>query len=1144
MHNHQLYLFRSRKFLPIFITQFCGALNDNIFKSAVIILISYNLFEGHNNGTGALLVLLTNALFVVPTILFGGMAGQLADRYERTSITKILKLAEIFIIWIGYYGFKHNSLFILMTCVGLMGMHSTFFGPVKYAMLPDNIPKSRLLSANGLVEMGTFIGILIGSLGGGLYNYYPTFVLIIMFLVAIVGFISSIYIPPSNNFNNSIELNFNLLALNIELINYCRNKRKIFLALLGNSWFWFMGASFLSQVPMLAKDIVNGNEAVANLFLATFSLGVGAGSFLCNRIFSSEITTRYVLISAIGISLCSIDLFFATTTFVAYSTQGKLSGIVPFLLSSNSWRILFDLFIFSMMMGIYVVPIYTILQAFTPSTHRSRVIAATNVVNSIFIVTSSLLLSLLFKIGLQIPEVLLSLGLINLVIACYTYQITPDAEIIPTRFVYSIVRYILSILYKVEVKGIENFRNAGKRAVIISNHVSYLDSILIACYLNEDFTFAINRETASRSWVKPFLLFAKTYALDTQNPMAIKHLLKELKNNKKVVIFPEGRVSLTGSLMKIYEGPGALAIKANADIIPVRIEGAEYTYFSKLKKVVKLRFFPKIVISILPALKIDIDSDLNSRERKKIISQKLYDIMADMVFQTSGYKVTLFQSIINSAMSSGYGFNILEDHTGNSMSYRNLIAKSFILGDIISQNHHSGEIVGLMMPNVTSTIVSFLGMQSYGIIPAMVNFTSGIKNITSACKGAGIKTIYTSSKFINEAKLIELAAELEKSFKIVFLEDLREELTLTKKITGIVASFFPMWYYNHVCKNKNSKNIAVILFTSGTESVPKVVALSHENLCANVQQVLTKIDFNNNDITLNALPLFHTFGLSGTLLMLTRGVKMFLYPSPLHYKVIPQFFYDIAATIMFTTDTFLTMYAKNAHPYDFYSARYFFVGAEKLKDETRKIWFEKFGVRIFEGYGATECAPVITCNTPLHDKPGSVGRLMSCIDYKIEKVDGIEVGGKLLVKGPNVMIGYIGNTKDQGVGIRDGWYDTGDIVKIDSEGYVYILGREKRFAKIGGEMVSLLLIEETASKIDGDNLHGAVVLPCNLKGEKIILYTTSSELDKSIFRQKIKTEGLTEICIPEEIIKIDELPMLASGKLNYIALNTIAKQIN
>jgi len=575
---------------------------------------------------------------------------------------------------------------------------------------------------------------------------------------------------------------------------------------------------------------------------------------------------------------------------------------------------------------------------------------------------------------------------------------------------------------------------------------------LIATYIPENIQFAINLGVSKEWWVRPFLKLARTYPIDPNNPMAIKSLIEEVKKNKKIAIFPEGRISLTGALMKVYEGPAMIADKANATILPIRVDGTQFTCFSKIRKTLKTRFSlrRKITITILSPVKVNPLENLSSRDRRKYIGQALYDIMRDMMFESSDYKETLFQSLINSGKLFGMNTKILEDIEGNEVTYRSMILKSFIRGDLIKEQTEIGEKVGLMLPNMVSSMISLFAIQSIGRVPVIINFTGGIENIVLACSTATIKIIYTSQKFLQIAELEELRDSLHKhGIKLIYLEDLKASITPLLKIKATIVSIFPELYYEYICPKKDAKLPAVILFTSGAEDKPKAVALSHQNIQSNRCQMLAIIDFNPHDLAFNPLPLFHSFGYTGTIIMLLGGVKTFLYPSPLHHRIIPEVIYDVGATIMFGTDSLLAAYASSAHPYDFYSMRYVIAGAEKLKEQTRQMWLDKFGIRILEAYGATEAGPVIAVNTPMYYKGGSVGRFLPKIEYFFKPFKNIQNGGRLCVKGPNIMLGYI-KPENPGVvevpfveRLGNNWYDTGDIAIIDEDGYLTILGKEK-----------------------------------------------------------------------------------------------------
>jgi len=704
----------------------------------------------------------------------------------------------------------------------------------------------------------------------------------------------------------------------------------------------------------------------------------------------------------------------------------------------------------------------------------------------------------------------------------------------------TLLKKIFNFFYHVEVKGIENYEKAGSRVLIVANHLSFIDAALIYLFMPERPLFAVNSFIAERWYIKPFLKLVKTFPLDPTNPMATKAMINEIKKDQKCVIFPEGRITVTGSLMKIYEGPGMIADKSDAKILPIRIDGAQYTPFSRLKGKVRIKLFPEITITILEPRTFEIPEEIKGRKRRHAAGLKLYDLMSQMLFDSSDYKKTLFQSVLDQSHIHSRRHVIAEDATRKPINYGQLITRCFVLGDKIAKDTKQGEYVGVMLPNMVTSIVTFFALQAYGRVPAMLNFSTGEKSLISACKTAKIKKIYTSKRFVKMGKLDDIVAAAKKNkIKVVYLEDVARQVDIIDKLTGLLKSYFPSNFYKK--DDIKPSDAAVILFTSGSEGTPKGVVLSHENIQANRYQLASRVDFGPTDIVFNALPIFHSFGLTGgTLLPILSGIRTFFYPSPLHYRIVPELVYDTNATIMFGTDTFLSGYARFANSYDFYSIRYVFAGAEKLKEETRKLWAEKYGVRIFEGYGATETSPALSTNTPMHNRPGSVGRLLPGIEYKLEDVPGIEDGGKLIVKGANIMKGYLLNDKPgKLVPPDEGYYDTGDIVSVDNEDYITIKGRAKRFAKIAGEMVSLTAVETYLSKLWPENHHAVVSIPDAKKGEALVLITDKEKAERTDISAYTKKNGIGDLSVPKSIKIVDKVPLLGTGKTDYVSVQKL-----
>ncbi|MGR8978942.1 MAG: AMP-binding protein [Gammaproteobacteria bacterium] len=702
--------------------------------------------------------------------------------------------------------------------------------------------------------------------------------------------------------------------------------------------------------------------------------------------------------------------------------------------------------------------------------------------------------------------------------------------------------WLLTFLYRIEIKGFDNYYAAGKRVLIVANHTSFLDPLLLWVFLPEDINFAIYTQISRRWWLRPFLGLSRVFPMDPTHPISLKNLVHHLQKDIKTVIFPEGRITVTGSMMKIYDGTGMVADKAKSSILPICIHGAKYTHFSRLRNVVRLRYFPKITIHILPPSYLTVPDHLRGKARRNYCGHLLTDIMTDMIFTTSPYRRSIFSSLLEARKIHGGNHVVAEDLERKPLTYNALITRTIAVGNALTKISNPGEHIAVLLPNSTGTLCVVLGLQKHGRIPAMLNYSIGSAGMLSACRIAEIKTVITSRKFIEKGKLTEEEKALSQQVRLVYMEDIAAQLSRADQFRALLTSITTSFRYQE--KQFNPDTPAVVLFTSGSEGAPKGVVLSHSNILANLKQLESRINFNPQDIVLNFLPMFHSFGFTvGTMLPVLHGMYVFFYPTPLHYSIIPEIAYEIKATIMFGTNTFLAAYGKKAHPYDFFNMRYVVAGAEKLQESTRALWAKKFGIRILEGYGATETTPITSVNTPMYYKEGTVGRFMPHMKYRLEPVPGIHDGGQLHVSGPNIMLGYL-LAKNPGRLVPPesiygkGWYDTGDIVDIDDDGHITILGRSKRFAKVSGEMVSLTAVEQLATRAWPDAEHAAVSLHDEKKGEQVILMSTKKEATAQDLAKA--SEGVAAILLPKKVIHVESIPVLASGKIDYIAAAELA----
>ncbi len=688
------------------------------------------------------------------------------------------------------------------------------------------------------------------------------------------------------------------------------------------------------------------------------------------------------------------------------------------------------------------------------------------------------------------------------------------------------IKILLEKWFRIEVKG---QYQANSHSVIIANRASIIDVLLLSVFLPERLTLALHPDMFKKIWVKTLLFFADVIVVDPGSAQATRVLIRAIRAGKRCLLFPQGLLRQQEDSLKVFEGPGLILQKVGAEVIPVRIEGAEHSIFSNSKNKHRIRIFPKITLHILPAQKLI--QDENTGVDREGISLRLFQLISDLSFANSFKPYVLFSALIEGVSIGAKNKTKIEDNNRIPLTYRQFLARCFILGRQIKKQTAIGETVGVMMPTTIAGMVTFFALQAYRRIPAMLNFSMGFYNLYSACNTARIKSIYTARQFIETARLEPLVEELQQAgIRIHYLEDFKSTIHLGNKLSGIFKGFFPTLSYRFLGDKISPDTTGIILFTSGSEGKPKGVALSHANILANCWQMTSRVDFTPRDVLFNSLPIFHCFGLTaGSVLPLVNGLNCFFYPSPLHYKVIPGLVYQTGATILFGTDTFLTGYARAAGKHDFNSVRYIFAGAEKVKPETIRYWSEAFGARIYEGYGATEASPVISLNCPLASVPGSVGMILPFMDFKVEPVEGIVQGGRLKLCGPNIMLGYLDEDKP-GVIIEpeDGWHDTGDIVTVNADGFITIAGRAKRFAKIAGEMVSLTAVEGIAASIWPELLHAAVVQKSPRKGEQIFLFTEAEYADKVSFIKKVKERGQSELLVPHMIYPACQIPVLPS----------------
>ncbi len=893
------HLLKTQRFLPLFITQFFGAFNDNLFKNALLTFVAIKMIH-----QAEILSNLIAGLFVIPFFLFSAVAGEIADKYPRHIIARILKFIElILMIGVGLAFYTHN-LFSLIIIITLMGIQSAFFGPVKYALLPQQLKTDELITANAYIESSTYTAILLGLILGTLLPIKTTIALLILF--AVIGLIASCQIPTTLPSRPKAKISLNFFKAIIKNYRFLSKYRLIFMSILGISWFWLIGALVAVQIYPLCSQILHTDKSVITFFLILFSLGIIAGSFSCNQLLKGFINVVYVPISAFGMGVC---LFLIYLFIRNYPTPLNTISFFDFFTLPYSWGLCMTLFSLAFFGGLFVIPLNAFIQNRAPKKYTATVIAGNNIFNALAMTIAAIFAIVFFSLGFSLPQLFLIIAVISFIIALYICALLPD------NMTRSLLQSLLRFLFKCRVVGMENFKLAGRKVLIISNHVSLLDGILLAAFMPQRITFAINTEWTQK-WFMPFIrLLVDFYPIDSHNPLSIRNLAAQIKKGRKVMIFPEGRVTTTGAMMKIYEGAGVVAALSGAKILPIRIDGPQYSKFSYLKDKFPTKIFPKITLTLLSPCKI------NFSDRHKI-AQQLYKIMVEMLYKTTENETNLFNALLFSTKKYGRRHMVLHQYEHHSLTLGDLLYQSYLLGVAIKRLYPKAEKICLSSVEGIDGLILF-----FAIIAAE-------------------KTVFIGQK--KDYPILNKITDINVRIKDKFIA-------------------FCHCLFRHQIPTSGEK-IAIVLSYNN-----KPISLSHKNLLSVCNQINTVLSFNIKDKVINAFPLFSFVGLTLTTLLPLFAGSQILFCRQISY--IPEICYDAQATIIAGDDYFYKRIGKIAHPYDFFNFRYILCD-QSLTADTFDLWVKKFGIRILCGCFLSSVGAAISLNTTMNNRFGSCGILL------------------------------------------------------------------------------------------------------------------------------------------------------------------------
>ncbi len=1106
-------------------TQFLGALNDNIFK----LLVIFFLIGVQGDQSAAKVTSLASAIFVIPFLLFMAYAGKLADKYSKSRIVVCAKLGEFIIMTVGCVAFFLHSQLGLYCVLFLMAAQSAFFGPAKYGILPELVGNENLSRANGFLEAMTYLAIVIGTAAGPFMSQITgenfAMASVACIVIAVFGFATSLRIKKTvaagSDARSSVIFGKDIWHTMKEI----SHDRDLLFAVAASAYFLLIGGFIYSNlIPYGMSNLGLSKTESAYLFVIT-AAGIGAGSIWAGRLSGRDVEFGIVPLGAVGLTISSIGLSFVPHFYIMIAL----------------------VFIMGISAGLFIVPIDTFIQLRSPAAKRGQILAASGFLGWIGVLLASVLIFVLNSIfKLSASQMFMVLGVITLVPALATIFMLPD-------FLARFIAVMLTrFCYKIKVVGAENVPVEGP-GLLVSNHVSYVDAFLLLATGQRRIRFVIEKKYYRKWWILPFVRLMKVIPISSTDPprqlIESFHLArKALDDGFLVCIFAEGIMTRSGMLAGFKAGFERMIKGSDVPIIPVYLGGVWGSIFS---------YYGGRPLSMIPKdfpypLTIHFGKALPADSSAYVVRQKVEELSCDYFNGRKSPKRSLNYQFVKAARKN-WRKKAIADSTGKLLNYGTTFISSLVLGEKIKQMTTSSEKVGVILPSSAGAAITNIAITLADRIAVNLNFTAGQDNMNYAVNQCGIRHIISSRKFVEKVQM-----NFE-SDKIIYLEDIIATITKKEKIKAYLkARFLPIGLLAEPMQ-QNGDELATVLFSSGSSGKPKGVMLSHHNIISDIEGVRMVVMIRRGDDMCGALPFFHSFGLTcGLWMPLTSGVSVSYIANPLDGAAVAKSIRENRSTILFAPPTFMLTYTRRAEREDFASLRIVAGGAEKLKPKIADAFEEKFGICPVEGFGATELSPVVSLNIPdvsindvtqIGTKEGSVGHPLPGIAAKVVNIETSEPMGEneeglLMIKSPTIMLGYLNDPQKTASVINAGWYNTGDIAKIDTDGFITITDRLSRFSKIGGEMVPHGLIEQTINDAIGatEPVIAVTAVEGEKKGEELIVFYVASVGPAEKLYDIAAKSNLPNIAKPrkENFIEIDTMPMLGSGKINFGKLKEIA----
>ncbi|MGA8143632.1 MAG: acyl-[ACP]--phospholipid O-acyltransferase [Candidatus Acidiferrales bacterium] len=1122
-----------RGFWALIVTQFQNAFNDNAIKFLVIyIIVAMNFPQQQRD----FLVLIVGALFALPFIFFSMTGGYLADRYSKRSVVIGTKLMEIGVMGVTIAGLGMRSLPIECAAVFLISTQSALFGPSKYGLLPELLPEKRLSWGNGILELGTFLGSITAVMASGFlaerYRARPEVSGVILLGCTLLGLATSFGISRVPPADPAKLYRWNPLGDLFSNLRTIRTDRILTWAVLGNTYLWFLAALLQFTIVIYGHDVLHVDEAHISLLQAAVGIGIGLGSFAAGYLSGGKIEYGLIPIGAIGMTVFGALLYSPGHT-----------------LDSAAWH----LGLLGFFGGFFAVPLNALIQHRPRREEKGGVIAAANLLSfvGVFLAAGAYFL---FSSGLhQTPAgIFLDGAVLTAIMTAYCIYLLPDSLL---RLVLWMVTHSI---YRIRVEGRDNIPETGG-ALFVANHMSLVDALLLIASTDRPIRFLMYKGIYDLPYVKPGAKMIRAIPISSElRPREMLQSLREASNairgGEVVCIFAEGQITRIGQLLPFRRGIERIMKGVDAPIVPVNLDGVWGSIFSFERG----RFVWKMPRSIPYPVTVSFGKPMPPTSTPFEVREAVQQLQTDAYRHHKDRLLTLPRALVRTAHASPFRF-AMGDKRRARMSWGMALLSSILLARRLRSTWAGQEMVGILLPpSVPGALVNFAAMLS-GKIPVNLNYTSSNETLDSCAKQCKLKTVITT-------KLLLERIPLQVPAKTILLEEAAAAPRVSEKIAALLLWFLPgYWLERNLSRDKPGTgpkkldDLATVIFSSGSTGEPKGVMLTHYNIASNIEQMGQTFMLDRKDVLLGVLPFFHSFGFTVTLwLPAVLGCGVAYHPSPLDLTAVSELVRDYRVTFLLATPTFLQAYVRRCSPEGFGSLQFVVVGAEKLPERLAVAFEDRFGIRPLEGYGATECSPVVAVNTrdfrapgfrQVGAKRGHIGHPLPGISVRIvdpETLERLPVGtaGLLLVRGPNVMKGYLGKPEKTAEVLHDGWYVTGDIATEDEDGFLTITDRLSRFSKIGGEMVPHIKVEEKLHELAGATEQKFVVtgVPDGKKGERLAVLHTLEPDELKALLERMPEAGLPNLWTPRanQFFHVDDLPHLGSGKLDLRRAHEIA----